>query len=50
MNPRRASLIVAGAALCLVMSFAVTRARGLAFIGDLDRQASAARDAVGGRA
>ncbi|GLK42385.1 MULTISPECIES: OmpA family protein [Novosphingobium] len=49
MNPRRASLIVAGAALCLVMSFAVTRARGLAFIGDLDRQASAARDAVGGK-
>lgn len=49
MNPRRASLIVAGAALCLVMSFAVTRARGLAFIGDLDRRASAARDAVGGK-
>ncbi|PNU04277.1 OmpA family protein [Novosphingobium guangzhouense] len=49
MNPRRASMIVAGAALCLVMSFAVTKARGLAFVDGLDRQASAARDAAGGK-
>ncbi len=49
MNPRRASMIVAGAALSLVMSFAVTRAQGLLFIGDLKDRAVAARDAAGGR-
>lgn len=49
MNPRRASLIVAGAALCLVMSFAVTRARGDVFVVDLERQANAARDMAGGK-
>lgn len=49
MNPRRASMIVAGAALSLVMSFAVTRAQGLFFIGDLKDRAVAARDAAGGR-
>ncbi|WP_232493460.1 OmpA family protein [Novosphingobium kaempferiae] len=49
MNPRRASLIVAGAALCLVMSFAVMRARGGVFVGELKAQALAVRDAEGGR-
>lgn len=42
-------MIVAGAALCLVMSFAVTRARGTAFVDDLARKAVAARDAAGGK-
>ncbi|MFC0206388.1 OmpA family protein [Novosphingobium soli] len=49
MNPRRASIIAAGAALCLVLSFAVTRTRGGVFVGELERQASAARDAAGGK-
>lgn len=49
MNPRRASMIVAGAALCLVMSFGFTRARGGVFVGDLRQRALAARDAAGGQ-
>jgi OOP family OmpA-OmpF porin len=49
MNPRRASLIVAGAALCVVMSFGFMRARGGMFVGDLRQQAMVARDAAGGR-
>lgn len=49
MNPRRASMIVAGAALCLVMSFGFTRARGGVFVGDLRQRALAARDAAGGK-
>ncbi|AXB75737.1 OmpA family protein [Novosphingobium sp. P6W] len=49
MNPRRASLIVAGAALCVVLSFATTRARGGIFIGDLRQKAFAARDVAGGK-
>jgi OOP family OmpA-OmpF porin len=49
MNPRRASLIVAGAALSLALSFAVSRVRGDVFVGGLERQALAARDAAGGK-
>lgn len=49
MNPRSASMIAAGAALCLVMSFGVNRARGDAFINDLHAKASVARDAAGGK-
>lgn len=49
MNPRRTSLIVAGAALCVVLSFAYMRTQGGIFIADLRRQATAARDAAGGR-
>lgn len=49
MNPRRASMIIAGAALCLVVSFGLTKAQGTAFIDDLRRQAVAQRDAAGGR-
>ncbi|MEE4451506.1 OmpA family protein [Novosphingobium resinovorum] len=49
MNPRRASMIVAGAALCLVLSFGMTRAGGATFIDDLKAKAGAARDAAGGR-
>ena len=48
MNPRRAALIVAGAALCVVLSFANTRARGGVFIADLRGKAVAARDLAGG--
>lgn len=49
MNPRRASMIIAGAALCLVTSIAATRAQSLLFIGDLKARAVAARDAAGGK-
>ncbi len=49
MNPRRASMIVAGAALCVVLSFAATRFCGGAFIADLQGQAQAARDVAGGQ-
>lgn len=49
MNPRRASLILAGAALCVVMSFGFTRVQGDTFIGGLRDQAIAARDAAGGK-
>ncbi|KQM14781.1 OmpA family protein [Novosphingobium sp. Leaf2] len=49
MSPRRASLVVAGAALCLAMSMAATRMRGAAFVGELARQAQAARDTAGGK-
>ncbi|WP_159977231.1 MULTISPECIES: OmpA family protein [unclassified Novosphingobium] len=49
MNPRRASMIVVGAALCVVLSFATMRARGGIFIGDLRQQAAAARDVAGGK-
>lgn len=49
MNPRRASLIVAGAALSLVLSAAATRAGGPAFVAGLERKALAARDRAGGR-
>ena len=48
MNPRKATLIVAGAALCLALSAVATRLNGPAFIGGLERQAAAARDAAGG--
>lgn len=49
MNPRRASMIVAGAALCVVLSFAFTRARGGVFIADLRQQAYSVRDVAGGK-
>lgn len=49
MSPRRASLVVAGAALCLAMSMVATRTRGAAFVAELARQAQTARDAAGGK-
>lgn len=49
MNPRRASIILAGAALCGGMSFGVTRSHGDAFIAGLERRAVVARDQAGGQ-
>lgn len=49
MSPRRASLLAAGAALCLALAFAAANLRGPVFIAALERQAEAARDAAGGR-
>ncbi|HKT85367.1 MAG TPA: OmpA family protein [Novosphingobium sp.] len=49
MNPRIASLILAGAALCLVLSLAGTRLIGPTFIAGLEAKANAARDAAGGQ-
>ncbi|MCT2398129.1 OmpA family protein [Novosphingobium mangrovi (ex Huang et al. 2023)] len=49
MNPRRASIVVAGAALCLAMSFAATNLHGPVFIAGLEQKALAARDAAGGK-
>lgn len=48
MNPRRASMIAAGAAVSLALSFFATEWNGPVFIGGLERQALAAREAVGG--
>ncbi|KPH64426.1 OmpA family protein [Novosphingobium aerophilum] len=48
MNPRRASIVAAGAALCLALSFVATRVRGPIFIGNLERQAEIVRDRAGG--
>lgn len=48
MNPRRASLILAGAALSLALSLVGTRLIGPKFIGGLESGAEAARDATGG--
>lgn len=42
-------MIVAGAALCVVMSFAGTRALGSGFIAGLQQKALAARDGAGGK-
>lgn len=49
MNPRRASIILAGAALCVALSFAYTRVQGGVFIAGLRSSAIAARDAAGGQ-
>lgn len=49
MNPRRASIVAAGAALCLALSFAATRLQGPVFIGSLEQKALAVSDAAGGR-
>ncbi|AIT80681.1 OmpA family protein [Novosphingobium pentaromativorans] len=49
MNPRRASIAAAGAALCLALSFAASRLYGPVFIEELERKAAAARDAAGGQ-
>ena len=49
MNPRRAFILVAGAALCLSLAFAVANLSGPSFVADLQRQAEAARDRAGGR-
>ncbi|WP_067732478.1 OmpA family protein [Novosphingobium naphthalenivorans] len=49
MNPRRASIVAAGAALSLAMAFAATNLHGGAFIGGLEQKALAARDAAGGK-
>lgn len=48
MNPRRASIVTAGAAICLALSFGASNSYGPSFIADLDRKASAARDRAGG--
>ena len=49
MNPRRVSLVAAGAAVSLALSFAASNLQGPAFIGELQARAEAARDAAGGR-
>lgn len=49
MNPRRASIVAAGGALCLALSFAATNQSGTAFITDLQARAEAARDSAGGQ-
>lgn len=49
MNPRRASVVVLGAALCLTMALAAANLRGPAFIAALERQADVARAGAGGR-
>lgn len=49
MNPRRASLVAAGAAFCLAMSFVATKTAAPAFIAGLEAQAHAARDRAGGQ-
>jgi len=48
MNPRRASIVAAGGALCLALSFAATNLHGPAFIAGLRDRAQVARDAAGG--
>lgn len=50
MNPSRAAIVAAGAALSLALALAATNLRGPAFIAGLERQAIAARDAAGGKA
>ncbi|MEJ2408505.1 MAG: OmpA family protein [Novosphingobium sp.] len=49
MNPRRASIVAAGAALSLAMAFAAANIRGPVFIAGLEAKALAARDAAGGK-
>ncbi len=49
MNPRRASIVAAGAAFCLALSFVSTRMQGPVFIGRLQHDAEAARDRAGGK-
>ena len=49
MNPRRASIVAAGAAVSLAMAFAATNLHGPLFIAGLERKAQAARDAAGGK-
>jgi OOP family OmpA-OmpF porin len=49
MNPRRASIVAAGAALCLALSFVATDVRGPIFIGQLEHEAELVRDRAGGR-
>lgn len=49
MNPRRASIAAAGAAVSLALSFVATRIEGPDFVRGLERDAVAVRDAAGGR-
>ncbi|MCJ2178217.1 OmpA family protein [Novosphingobium album (ex Hu et al. 2023)] len=49
MNPRRASIVSAGAALSLAMAFAATNLHGAVFIDGLEQQAIAVRDKAGGK-
>lgn len=49
MNPRRASIVAAGAALCLALSFVATDVLGPIFIGQLEHEAELVRDRAGGR-
>nr|WP_086492926.1 OmpA family protein [Novosphingobium panipatense] len=48
MNPRRASIVAAGAAFCLALSFVATRMQGTVFIGQLEHEAETVRDQAGG--
>lgn len=48
MNPRRASIVTAGAAISLALSFAASRLHGPTFVSELRTRAEAARDAAGG--
>lgn len=49
MNPRRASIVVAGAAISLALSFGASNFYGPVFIRELERKAVAARDRAGGQ-
>lgn len=49
MNPRRAFIVIAGAAASLALSFAGTRLIGPGFVAGLEGKAKAARDATGGK-
>jgi OOP family OmpA-OmpF porin len=49
MNPRRASIVAAGAAVSLALSFAGSRLLAPNFIANLESRAKAARDAAGGK-
>lgn len=49
MNPRRASIVAVGGALCLALSFAATNLYGPVFIAGLEAQAEIARDEAGGK-
>lgn len=49
MTPRHALIFALGAAACLALSFAATDLVGPTFIGGLEQQAQAARDAAGGK-
>ncbi|TCM18915.1 OOP family OmpA-OmpF porin [Novosphingobium sp. PhB165] len=50
MNPRRASIVAAGAALSLALSFVSTRVVGPDFVSGLERSAVQVRDEAGGQA
>jgi OOP family OmpA-OmpF porin len=49
MNPRRAAIVVAGAAFSLALSFAGSRFIAPGFVAEIESEAEAARDEAGGR-